>query len=150
MDVTFRPATLDDLDAIVGLLTDDPVSREREGTGGVTDRHRQAFAAIAADERQLLLVADAAGAVVASLQVTFIPGLTYGGDERCQLEAVHVASSHRGGGLGSRLVEHAIGLARQRGCAVVQLTSDKRRTDAIRFYEALGFTASHELSLIHI
>ncbi|MCU1484559.1 MAG: family acetyltransferase [Actinomycetia bacterium] len=144
MDVTFRPATADDLAAVIGLLADDPVSREREGAGGVTDRHRQAFADIAADARQRLLVAEVDGAVVGSLQVTFIPGLTYGGGERCQLEAVHVDSSTRGAGVGTRLVEHAIELARARGCAVVQLTSDKRRTDAIRFYETLGFTASHE------
>jgi GNAT superfamily N-acetyltransferase len=144
MDVTFRPATADDLGAVVALLADDPISREREGDDGVTDQHRRAFADIDADPRQLLLVAEVEGAVVGSLQVTFVPGLTYGGAERCQLEAVHVDSSARGGGLGSRLVGHAVDLARARGCAVVQLTSDKRRTDAIRFYEALGFTASHE------
>ena len=142
--MTFRPATADDLAAVVGLLADDPVSREREGDGGVTDRHQQAFADIEADPRQLLLVAEADGGVVGSLQVTFNPGLTYGGAERCQLEAVHVDSSTRGSGIGTRLVGHAIDLARTRGCAVVQLTSDKRRTDAIRFYEALGFTASHQ------
>jgi GNAT superfamily N-acetyltransferase len=146
MAVTFRSATTDDLAEIVALLADDELADERGyGSGGaVTPGHLRAFADIDADPRQVLLVAEDGGSIVATAQLTFVPGLTYDGGERCLVEAVRVAASARGTGLGTRLLEHAIGMAEARGCVLVQLTSDKRRREAIRFYERLGFTASHE------
>lgn len=99
---------------------------------------------MAADSNQVLLVAVAGDAVVGCLQLSFIPGLSRLGMWRGQIESVRIAAGQRGGGLGRRLIEHAIGLCRQRGCGLVQLTSDKSRADAIRFYESLGFQASHE------
>lgn len=141
-DVIFRTATDDDLPAIVALLADDVIGAGREAA--TTDAYRAAFAAITADPRNHLVVADVGGVVAGTLQLTFIPGLSRMGAERAQIEAVRVAAAHRGGGLGRRMVGWAIDQARARGCRLVQLTSDKRRTDAIRFYASLGFEATHE------
>lgn len=142
-DVIFRTATEDDLPAIVALLADDVIGAGREAADG-TRAYRAAFAAIAADPRNRLIVADVDGAVAGTLQLTFIPGLSRMGAERAQIEAVRVAADHRGRGLGRQMIDWAVGEARARGCRLVQLTSDKRRTDAIRFYESLGFEATHE------
>jgi GNAT superfamily N-acetyltransferase len=139
--VTFRNATKDDVPAIVALLADDAIGAGREGD---VDAYWAAFADIEADPRNHLIVADLDGEVVGTLQLTFIPGLSRMGTERAQIEAVRVGGAHRGRGLGHQMIEWAIGEARRRGCGLVQLTSDKRRGDAIRFYESLGFTATHE------
>ncbi|GAA0359353.1 GNAT family N-acetyltransferase [Actinoallomurus spadix] len=140
-DVIFRSATRDDVPAIVALLADDAIGAGREGD---VDAYWAAFADIEADPRNHLIVADIDGEVAGTLQLTFIPGLSRMGTERAQIEAVRVGGAHRGQGLGHRMIEWAIGEARRRGCGLVQLTSDKRRTDAIRFYESLGFAATHE------
>jgi ribosomal protein S18 acetylase RimI-like enzyme len=144
-DVTFRTATEEDVPAIVALLADDAIGAGREGN---VDAYWTAFAAIAADPRNDprndLIVADIDGEVAGTLQLTFIPGLSRKGAERAQIEAVRVSSADRGRGLGHQLIEWAIGAARRRGCGLVQLTSDKRRGDAIHFYESLGFEATHE------
>ena len=103
-----------------------------------------AFHAIEKDSNQLLAVADRNGEVVGCLQLTFIPGLSRVGQWRGQIESVRVASKHRGGGLGRKFFEWAIDVCRKRGCGLVQLTMDKSRLDALRFYRSLGFTASHE------
>jgi GNAT superfamily N-acetyltransferase len=141
-----RRATLADVAAIVTLLADDPLGRTREQpttTEGLAP-YRRAFRAIDADPGQLLVVATEGAEVVATMQLTFIPGLSRRGALRTQIEAVRVAASHRNGGLGDAMMQWAIEDARQRGCAVVQLTTDKSRTDAHRFYQRLGFRASHE------
>ena len=91
-----------------------------------------------------MVVTDARGTVVGTLQVSFIPGLARRGGLRAQIEAVRVHRELRGQGIGRQLIAWAIRRARQRGCALVQLTSDKRRTDAHRFYDGLGFSASHD------
>ena len=143
--VTIRSATEADLDALIAMLANDPLGQTREQTdAGSLARYRTAFADIAADPRNDILVAERQGAVIGCLQLTFIPGLSYTGGERAQIEAVRVAADARGHGLGRRLVEHAIAAARARGAVLVQLTSDKSRPDALAFYEQLGFTASHE------
>jgi GNAT superfamily N-acetyltransferase len=139
--VIFRSATEDDVPAIVALLADDAIGAGREGD---VDAYWAGFAAIEADPRNHLVVADIDGEVAGTLQLTFIPGLSRMGTERAQIEAVRVSGAHRGRGLGHQMIEWAIGEARRRGCGLVQLTSDKRRGDAIRFYESLGFTATHE------
>ncbi|MCO5997545.1 GNAT family N-acetyltransferase [Actinoallomurus rhizosphaericola] len=140
-DVIFRSATRNDVPAIVALLADDAIGAGREGD---IDAYWAAFADIDADPRNHLIVADVDGDVAGTLQLTFIPGLSRKGTERAQIEAVRVGSAHRGRGLGHQMIEWAIGEARRRGCGLVQLTSDKRRGDAIRFYESLGFEATHE------
>jgi len=141
----FRDATGADLAAIVALLADDPLGATREASAAeLSPAYAEAFAAIAADANNRLIVADDGGAVVGCLQLTFIPGLTYTGGWRAQIEGVRIAQSQRGQGLGRAMFDWAIEEARARGCRLVQLTTNKARPDALRFYESLGFTASHE------
>ena len=145
MTVSFRPATSADVPAIVALLADDALGAQREElTDPLPVAYGEAFAAIDADPRQLLLVADDDGRVVGTLQLTFLPYLTHRGGERALVEAVRVASDQRGTGVGRALLAWAIDRARERGCRMVQLTTDKQRPDAQRFYESLGFEATHE------
>lgn len=138
-----REAVHGDLPAIIALLADDVLGKARD-FAVVDDSYERAFADIAADPRNHLIVADEGGVVVACMQLTYIPGLGRHGAERCLIEAVRVRSDQRGQGLGSELTTWAIDQARTRGCALVQLTSDKSRTDAHRFYARHGFVASHE------
>ncbi|MCV9944885.1 GNAT family N-acetyltransferase [Rhizobium sp. WYCCWR 11279] len=142
----FRLARLSDLAAIVRLLGDDDLGGAREIVSDPVDaRYLSAFAAIEADANQLLAVAtDAADQVVGCLQLSFLPGLSRTGMWRGQIESVRVARDLRGSGLGAQFIEWAIAQCAERGCGLVQLTSDKARGDAIRFYERLGFVASHE------
>jgi GNAT superfamily N-acetyltransferase len=143
--VTFRRATASDLPAIVAMLADDGLGRGREDASlPLAPPYLDAFAAIEADSNQILAVAEADGAVVGTLQLTFIPGLSHKGAWRGQVESVRVASSRRGTGLGQAMLEWALDECRARGCRMVQLTTDKSRADAHRFYERLGFKASHE------
>jgi ribosomal protein S18 acetylase RimI-like enzyme len=144
-DIHFRRAGRDDLDAIITMLADDNLGATREDTSHpVNGKYVEAFDAIDADPNQLLVVAEQDGAVVGCLQLTFIPGLSRLGLWRGQIESVRIAANHRGSGLGRTMIEWAIAQCRTRGCGLVQLTSDKSRTDAVRFYESLGFTVSHE------
>lgn len=138
----FRDARPEDLEAIVALLANDPLGMTRE-SGVVTDAYRTAFAVIDADPNNRLIVADLDGDVMGTLQLTFIPGLTYMGSERAQIEGVRVAGDLRGRGVGQSMISWAIEEARTRGCRVVQLTSDRQRPEAIRFYQKLGFRPSH-------
>lgn len=141
MAPTIRLARRDDVPAIVALLADDPLGARRERPGDPA--YLAAFDELAADPRQLLVVAEAGGDVVGTMQVTFIAGLSRLGATRAQIEAVRVRSDARGGGLGGAMIRWAIDAARQRGCALVQLTTDASRTDAHRFYQRLGFQPSH-------
>ncbi|MGY1633070.1 GNAT family N-acetyltransferase [Geodermatophilus sp. SYSU D01186] len=138
-----RRAVAEDLPAIVTLLTDDPLGRHREGAD--LEPYRRAFAAVDADPAHLLLVVtqEPACAVVGTLQLTVLPGLSRGGATRLQVEGVRVRADHRGSGLGTAVLEWALAEGRRRGCALVQLTTDTSRPDALRFYERLGFAASH-------
>ena len=138
----FRDARRDELAAIVALLADDILGAGRET--GPDDAYENAFDDIAADPRSRLIVADVEGQVAGTLQLTLIPGLSRHGMLRAQIEGVRVAAPWRGQGLGRAMIGWAIEEARHRGCGLIQLTPDKRRADAIRFYEALGFTATHE------
>lgn len=140
-----RPARAADVAAIVALLADDDLGRSREDCSvPLNPAYLAAFSAIAADANQLLAVAEDEGVVVGSLQLSFIPGLSHRGLWRGQIESVRVRSSRRGEGLGRRMFVWAIDQCRARGCGLVQLTTDKQRGDARRFYESLGFVASHE------
>jgi GNAT superfamily N-acetyltransferase len=140
----FRRARQLDVPAIVRLLASDPLgaTRETSGTGALPEAF-EAFEAFDADPRQFLVVAELDGRVVGTLQLTFIPSLTYRGGERAQIEAVRVDAGSRDRGLGRAMVGWAIEQARARGCRLVQLTTDQRRPDALRFYQSLGFRATH-------
>jgi ribosomal protein S18 acetylase RimI-like enzyme len=140
-----RRAERVDVPAIVDLIAADQIGAARDGSADL-EPYERAFAAIDGDPAQLLVVVTepAGGAVVATLQLTVIPGLARRGSLRGQIEAVRVRADLRGRGLGQALLSWAIDEARRRGCTLIQLTSDKRREDAIRFYGRLGFTASHE------
>jgi len=135
-----------DVSAIVALLAADQLGVTRDGVRDESDlaAYEEAFRAIDADPAHLLLVAESGGEVIGTMQLSFLPGLARRGALRAQIEAVRVASGARGSGLGAAMMTWAIEEARRRGCALVQLTSDKSRTDAHRFYERLGFVASHE------
>ena len=140
-----RPALGDDLPALVAPLADDELGATREDAASpLNPRYTAAFAAVTEDSNQLLLVAERGGGVVGCLQITFIPGLTRRGMWRGQIEGVRVARAERGSGVGGEMMRFAIEECRRRGCELVQLTTDKARTDAHRFYEACGFVASHE------
>lgn len=142
---TFRRATRADLPRLVQMLADDEIGATRERYADpLPGAYMAAFEQIDADPRQLLLLAEVSGVVIGMLQLTFIPYLTHQGSSRALIEGVRVDSGQRGSGLGRLLIAEAITEARQRGCSMVQLTTDKRRTDARRFYERLGFVASHE------
>jgi GNAT superfamily N-acetyltransferase len=143
--VIFRDARRADVPAIVALLADDAIGAEREtAADDVDDAYLKAFDQIAADPRNRLIVAEEAGQIAGTLQLTLLPGLSRHGMLRAQIEAVRVAAPMRGRGLGRAMIEWAVGQAREQGAGLVQLTSDKRRPGAVRFYESLGFTASHE------
>jgi ribosomal protein S18 acetylase RimI-like enzyme len=143
--LAFRRAAAADLPAIVALLADDPIGRGREAPGPPLDpTYAAAFAAIERDPHQFLAVAEQGGAVIGVVQLSFIPGLARRGMWRGQIEGVRVATGTRGRGIGRAMLDWAIAECRRRGCGLVQLTSDKRRADAQRFYRSLGFQATHE------
>jgi len=141
-DIEIRTASLGDLDAIIQLLLSDSLASPPEQPG-VGAAHVEAFDAIAAHPDNELVVATLDGEVVATLQLTFIPGLSFQGAWRAQVEGVRVRGDLRNNGVGTRLMEWVIGRARDRGCRLVQLMSNQSRVDARRFYERLGFSASH-------
>ncbi|MGY6650608.1 N-acetyltransferase family protein [Amycolatopsis sp. TRM77291] len=137
-----REAHREDVAAIVGMLADDQIGSTRDSADDLTP-YLEAFEQIDADPAHLLIVADDGGEAVGTLQLSIIPGLARKGALRGQIEAVRVRASHRGSGLGGELMRWAIDESRRRGCALVQLTSDVKREDAHRFYERLGFEATH-------
>lgn len=124
------------------MLADDQLGITRDSADDLTP-YRKAFEEIDADPANLLVVADDGTSVVGTLQLTIIPGLARGGALRGLVEAVRVRSDQRGKRIGEQLMQWSIDESRRRGCALVQLTSDNKRTDAHRFYDRLGFVASH-------
>ncbi|WP_144295000.1 GNAT family N-acetyltransferase [Rhodoligotrophos appendicifer] len=143
-EIGFRRATSADLPAIVALLADDALGQSREDPSlPLRESYMTAFAAIDADPNQLLAVATHEGDVVGTVQLSFLPGLSRMGAWRGQIEGVRIAERLRGTGAGRQMLQWAIKECRARGCVLVQLTTDKARPDAHRFYEQLGFTASH-------
>ncbi|MFB9326503.1 GNAT family N-acetyltransferase [Paenibacillus aurantiacus] len=131
--------------AIVRLLSEDELGSTRELVADpLPDAYTEAFASIQNQRGNAVLVAETNGEIIACLQLTFIPGLARQGMLRAQIEGVRVDGRYRGQGIGEQLFRHAIDAARREGCGMVQLTTDKQRPDAHRFYERLGFAASHE------
>jgi GNAT superfamily N-acetyltransferase len=141
-DLEIRAAVAEDVPTIVGMLADDPLGAQRESPDNLAP-YLAALDRISDDPNQHLMVAVREGRVVGTLQLSVIPGLSRRGATRSIIEGVRVHADERGSGLGTRLIEWAIDASRRQGCQLVQLTSDKTRTDAHRFYERLGFTASH-------
>ena len=141
-DLEIRAAVADDVPAIVAMLADDPLGARRESPGDLTP-YLAALQRLSSDPNQHLVVAVREGRVIGTLQLTVIPGLSRRGATRSVIEAVRVHADERGSGLGTQLIEWAIAESRRQDCRLVQLTSDASRTDAHRFYERLGFEASH-------
>ncbi|MEU2181149.1 GNAT family N-acetyltransferase [Streptomyces thermolilacinus] len=141
-DLEIRRATAADIPVIVAMLADDPLGAQRETPDDLSP-YLAAFERVATDPNQHLVVAVREGQVIGTLHLTVIPGLSRQGATRALIEAVRIHADARGSGLGTRLFEWAIEESRRQDCVLVQLTSDVTRTDAHRFYERLGFTASH-------
>jgi len=140
-----RTAQKKDLPAIVAMLADDPLGsqRERYEVPLPTDYY-QAFASIDNDPNQELMVLEAEDHVIGTFQLTIIPYLTYQGRSRAQIEGVRIHKNHRGEGLGKEIFGWAIQRAKDRGAHLIQLTTDKKRPEALAFYKSLGFEATHE------
>ena len=140
--IELRPADEADLPAVVALLADDHLGSRREA-GADLAPYRRAFELIAADPAHALVVAVDGAEIVGTLQFSVLPGLSRRGALRGQIEGVRVRADRRGEGLGAAMIGWAVEEAGRRSCALVQLTTDTSRTDAHRFYERLGFVASH-------
>jgi GNAT superfamily N-acetyltransferase len=149
--LTFRRATRADVPLIVQMLADDPLGSKREKfSDPLPESYYAAFDAICADGKNELIIAESDGKLIGTLQLTFIPYLNYQGSWRALIESVHVVATMRNRGVGAALMQHAIQRAQERNCRIVQLTTDKLRPDAKRFYERLGFKASHEGMKLHL
>jgi len=142
--LVIRTARAADLPAVVAMLADDPLGAGRERHADpLPEPYLAAFAAIEAQAGNAVLVAERAGVVVGCLQLIFIPHLTRLGMMRAQIEGVRVARAARGQGIGEALLAEAVTRSRAAGCGLVQLTTDATRPEAQRFYQRLGFVASH-------
>lgn len=144
MDLKIREANVTEVAGIVGLLADDPLGAGRERyESPLPDSYLQAFAAIDSDPNNELMVVLKDTELVGVMQLTFMPSITYQGGWRATIEGVRVSAQHRSQGIGREIFRWAIDRARERGCHMVQLTTDKSRPEALKFYEQLGFVASH-------
>ncbi|MED4562078.1 GNAT family N-acetyltransferase [Bacillus altitudinis] len=149
--LTFREAVQGDLDNIVLMLSDDKLGQKRERySRPLRESYRNAFHSIEADPNIELIVACDREEVVGVLQLTMTPFLTYQGGWRASIEGVRTASTHRGRGIGTLLIKRAIQRASDRGCHMIQLTTDKQRPEARRLYEKLGFEATHDGMKLHL
>jgi GNAT superfamily N-acetyltransferase len=149
--IVHREATESDLPTIVSMLASDPLGTLRENPAQPNlSAYRDAFTAISSDPNHQLLVADSGGEIVAVLQLSFIPHLTYEGGWRAQIEGVRVSEQIRSRGVGQALLESAIRRAKSRGCHMVQLTTDRQREGALEFYLKLGFEATHQGLKLHL
>ena len=150
--VALREAVMDDVPAIVELLAADQLGATRDGVASEADLepYLEAFHALSADPAHMLVVATDGADLLATMQLSFLPGLARRGAMRAQVEAVRVREDYRGRGLGVAVFRWAIDEARARGCSLVQLTTDNSRADAHRFYERLGFVASHSGLKLHL
>ncbi|MCA0958154.1 GNAT family N-acetyltransferase [Muricauda ruestringensis] len=147
----FRKASINDVPNIIEMIADDTLGSKRENyTIPLPKAYYDAFERIDTDKNQeLTVVENEVGEVIGVFQMTFIPYLTYQGGIRAQIEGVRVHKEHRGMGIGRSVFEWAINRAKERNAHLLQLTTDKKRPDAIRFYESLGFKASHEGMKMH-
>ena len=146
-----RQAKKEDVPAIVQMLANDKLGKLRESyKDPLPDTYYHAFANIFNDPNQeLIVIENESGQVIGTLQLSFIQYLTYRGGIRAQIEAVRVHEEYRGKGIGKKLFQWAIAQSKQKGAHVVQLTTDKKRPEAVAFYKSLGFTDSHEGMKLH-
>lgn len=147
----FRKATFDDVPRIVEMIADDELGKTREDfRDPLPDAYIKAYENINSDSNQELMVLENEhGEIIGTLQLSFIQYLTYRGGIRAQIEAVRIRKNQRGKGIGKRMFEWAINRARERKAHLLQLTTDKKRPGAIKFYEDLGFKATHEGMKLH-
>lgn len=145
MNLNFRKATENDILNLVDMLADDVLGAKREDISKpLNQSYIDAFQSIEKDPNNELTVVEYNGRLVGLLQLTFIPYLTHTGSWRCLIEGVRIVKNYRGQGFGTEFIRWAIKRATERNCKIVQLTSDKQRPDALRFYESIGFQATHE------
>lgn len=144
-ELKFRLAQKDDLIDIVRMLSDDTLGASREKFEPIlSGNYLKAFENISNDTNQELTIVEMNGEKVGTYQLTFIQYLTHQGGLRAQIEAVRISSNYRGKGIGTDIFKYIIERAKQKGCFMLQLTSDKQRPKAIKFYETIGFVATHE------
>lgn len=144
-ELSFREATHDDLPTLVAMLADDSLGAAREIVSDPVDRrYEEALAAVQRDPNNQILVVEDQQQILGTFQLTFLPNLSRLGAWRCQIEGVRIQASFRGQGLGKWMIQEGIRRAKERNCLLVQLTSDKRRQDALKFYQDLGFEPTHE------
>ena len=151
MKINFRRAKLEDLEDIIAMLANDKLGQLREDFQiPLPSKYIEAFKHIDSDPNQeLTIIEDEENEIIGTLQLTFIPYLTYQGGVRAQIEAVRIKEDYRGQGLGEQLFRWAINRAEEKGAHLLQLTTDKKRPEAIKFYEKLGFKATHEGMKLH-
>ena len=151
METIFRKAHKDDLDSIVSLLADDPLGQKRENADKIPDaQYQSAFDRIISDPHQeLMVMCHLSGEVIGTFQLSYIQYLTYQGGIRAQVEAVRIKQKYQGLGLGTKMFEWAIQRAKEKGAHLIQLTTDKKRPDALKFYEKLGFENTHHGMKLH-
>ncbi len=147
-----RAAAYTDVPDIVEMIANDELGRLREDfQEPLPQKYYDAFENIRADPNQELMVMESEpGEIIATLQLSFIQYLTYQGGIRAQIEAVRVHENYRSKGMGRQFFLWAINRAREKGAHVVQLTSDKKRPEALKFYQKMGFIASHEGMKLHL
>lgn len=149
--VGFRTALRTDVPVLVRMLADDKLGKIREDASEPLDpSYYFAFSAIDSDPNNEVIIAELDGGIAGFLQLTFIPYLTYKGRWRSLIEGVRVKPEFRGQGIGQALVEYAVQESREKTCVLVQLTTDKQRPEALRFYEHLGFKPTHEGLKLHL
>jgi ribosomal protein S18 acetylase RimI-like enzyme len=143
--LVIRPARETDLERIVELIHLGAFGSSHENPGPpLPESYRSAFREIESDPNALIMVAESGGEVAGTFSLVFIPNISNGGGRVAQIESVHVAEARRGQGIGETMLRWAIAESQARGCFRLQLTSNKGRKDAHRFYERLGFAKSHE------
>lgn len=151
MNIHFRKAIRADIPAIIRLLADDTLGATREQyTEPLPNQYYAAFEKIDSDKNNYLIVVELENQIIGTLQLTLITYLTYQGGKRALIEGVRTDKSVRGKGIGKAMFEWAINKAREEGCHMIQLTTDKKRPDAFEFYKKLGFIASHEGMKLHL
>lgn len=142
---SFRRANFKDLHDIVRLLAEDELGKERETlTDSTAPSYKKAFEEIQSDPNQFLMVVENKGEIMGTCHLTFMPSLTYQGSKRMNIEAVRIDQKFQGQGIGEWMIKEATKLAKEKGCKIIQLTTNKKRQRAKMFYEKLGFEATHE------
>ena len=146
-----RNALLDDIPMVVRLLSNDPLGSERESyQKPLPNQYYVAFTEIDSDKNNFLMVVEDDNNIIGTMQLTILHHMTHQGGKRAQIEGVRIDENYRGKGIGKHMIEWAINKARTLGCHLVQLTTDKKRPEALKFYQQIGFVDSHEGLKFHL